>query len=117
MQKILNSNIFDGKNPNIPIIYGNTSKLNAVRKNDGLPEFVDSSFFDVFSASYDFSVDEKYVDDISSLHGKITRAEYGKITVRYLNRKILLNQDRLKDANFIFFVNSLCHEMIHQYDT
>lgn len=93
MQKILNLNIFDGKNKDIPIIYENISKLNFIRKNDNLPEFTENSFFSVFSASYDFSVNEKYIDNISHLRGKITYAEYEKISVRYLNEKILLNQD------------------------
>lgn len=91
MQKILNLNIFDGKNKDIPIIYENISKLNLIRKNDSLPEFTENSFFSVFSASYDFSVNEKYIDSISHLRGKITYTEYEKISVRYLNEKILLN--------------------------
>lgn len=115
---ILNSNLFGNGVDSIPVRIVTLSEINEIRKRDGAkPISPDKEFYGVCSGTYEFELENgNVVDDISEYYGKLSAEQYASIKVKMNNVKLLMNYDCMKGSNFIFTVNSLCHEMIHRYD-
>ena len=115
--EVLNQHIFNGKIQKIPLLVLSVAEIDKDRKRDSVEydSLASRKFYGMFSCLYDFVVNGEFVDDLSQYEGEVDLKTFASVKVRSRFQKIYLNSDELQHFNFIFNVNTLCHEMIHKY--